>query len=96
MMANRVAWFKVHHPRAYYCSYFTPRVNAHEIETQTTNIETVQSRINNINTRLKNFETKNQVTIKEKNLIDTLEVTLELMSRGFKISPLDLYYSRRY
>ncbi|CAM3534876.1 PolC-type DNA polymerase III [Erysipelothrix anatis] len=93
MMANRVAWFKVHHPRAYYCSYFTLRVNAHEIETQTTNIETVQSRINNINTRLKNFETKNQVTIKEKNLIDTLEVTLELMSRGFKISPLDLYYS---
>ncbi len=90
MMAIRVAWFKVHQPLAYYCSYFSLRVNAHEIETQTASMETVQARLNSINMRLKDFNTKRDVTIKEKNLIDTLEVTLELQSRGFKISQIDL------
>ncbi|QIK70085.1 PolC-type DNA polymerase III [Erysipelothrix sp. HDW6C] len=94
MMAVRVAWFKVHQARAYYCSYFSLRVNAHEIETQTASMETIQSRLNNINMRLKDFNTARDVSIKEKNLIDTLEVTLELKSRGYTISPIDLELSQ--
>lgn len=93
MMAIRVAWFKVHYPLAYYAVYFTLRVNAHEIETQTKSLEVVQSRLNSINMRLKDFETKKDVSIKEKNLIDTLEVTIEMISRGFHISPIDLNLS---
>ncbi|MDE8261515.1 PolC-type DNA polymerase III [Erysipelothrix rhusiopathiae] len=94
MMAIRVAWFKVYYARAYYAVYFTLRVNAYEIETMCASQEIVASRLNSINMRLKSFDTKKDVTIKEKNLIDTLEVTLELQSRGYKVSPLDLELSK--
>lgn len=93
MMAIRVAWFKVYYPRAYYAVYFTLRVNAYELETMTSSFETVAHRLNSINMRLRDFETKRDVSTKEKNLIDTLEVTLEMLHRGFKINPLSLEHS---
>lgn len=93
MMALRVAWFKVHSPLTYYAVYFTLRVNAYEIETMTQSIEHVQRRIQNIQTRLQNFETKNEVTSKEISLVDTLEVTLEMLSRGYTIQPINLLKS---
>ncbi|CAM3576308.1 PolC-type DNA polymerase III [Erysipelothrix urinaevulpis] len=90
MMAIRVAWFKVYYPLAYYAVYFTLRVNAYELETMTAATETIAHRLNSINQRLRQFETMRDVSIKEKNLIDTLEVTLEMNHRGFKINPLSL------
>ena len=93
MMAVRVAWFKVYYPRAYYAVYFTLRVNAYEIETMTARPETIAHRLNSIQQRLNNFETKRDVSMKEKNLIDTLEVSLEMNHRGFKINPISLEHS---
>ncbi|AMC93320.1 DNA polymerase III [Erysipelothrix larvae] len=93
MMAIRVAWFKVHHPLTYYAVYFTLRVNAYEIETMTAPLDSVQRRLDNIRMRLKNFETKRDVSTKEQSLIDTLEVTIEMQSRGFHINPIDLMKS---
>ena len=93
MMALRVAWFKVHRPLAYYAVYFTLRVTAYEIETMTGSIEQVKKRLHNIKSRLQNFETKHEVTSKEVALVDTLEVTLEMLSRGYKMLPIDLMKS---
>lgn len=93
MMAMRVAWFKVHQPLAYYAVYFTLRVNAYEIETMTGSVDDVTRRLQSIQMRLQNYETKRDVTSKEQSLIDTFEVTLELLARGYKISPIDLYLS---
>ncbi|NLW15092.1 MAG: PolC-type DNA polymerase III [Erysipelothrix sp.] len=93
MMAVRVAWFKVHNPIAYYAVYFTLRVNAYEIETMTAGMEKIQSRMHGIKTRLSDWQLQREVSNKEKSLIDTLEVTLEMNLRGYKISPIDLYLS---
>ena len=93
MMAIRVAWFKVHQPLAYYATYFTLRVNAYEIETMTQSQEVVLQRLNDIESRKRNPETMRDVTIKEENLIDTLEVTYEMQCRGYKIMPIDLEQS---
>ena len=93
MMALRVAWFKVHRPLAYYAVYFTLRVTAYEIETMTGSIDQVKKRLHNIKSRLQSFETKHEVTSKEVALVDTLEVTLEMLSRGYKMLPIDLMKS---
>ncbi|HZJ87233.1 MAG TPA: PolC-type DNA polymerase III, partial [Erysipelothrix sp.] len=93
MMAVRVAWFKVHDPVSYYAVYFTLRVNAYEIETMSANVDTIIARIQNIRSRLSNRDLAKDVSTKEKNLVDTLEVSLEMNLRGFKILPIDLYLS---
>ncbi len=93
MMAVRIAWFKVYYPRAYYAVYFTLRSNAYEIETMSKDITAVNARLNAINGALRNFETARDVSLKDKNLVDTLEVTSELISRGFKVSNIDLLRS---
>ncbi|NLD07485.1 MAG: PolC-type DNA polymerase III, partial [Lactobacillus sp.] len=93
MMAVRVAWFKVHDPIAYYAVYFTLRVNAYEIETMTSNVDTIIGRLQNIRSRLSNRDLAKDVTNKERNLVDTLEVTLEMNLRGYKMKPIDLYLS---
>lgn len=93
MMAVRVAWFKVHDPIAYYAVYFSLRVNAYEIETMTSNVDTIIGRLQNIRSRLSNRDLAKDVTNKERNLVDTLEVTLEMNLRGYKMKPIDLYLS---
>lgn len=93
MMAIRVAWFKVYHPLTYYAVYFTLRVNAYEIETMTSSLDVVSKRLNNIQTRLQNVETKRDVSSKEVSLVDTLEVTIEMLSRGYQMSAISLYDS---
>lgn len=93
MMALRVAYFKVHDPITYYAVYFTLRTSAYEIEVMTGSLERVQKRLQNIQTRLSNYDTKHEVTSKEVGLVDTLEVTLEMLSRGYKINPIHLYKS---
>ena len=93
MMAMRVAWFKVHSPLAYYAVYFTLRVDAYEIETMTSNFTAVSHRLQSITSRLLNRDTMYEVSNKEKNLVDTLEVTIEMLARGYEISPISLMYS---
>ena len=93
MMAVRVAWFKVHYPIVYYAVYFTLRVTAYEIETMTGTVEKINARIQNIKSRLSNRELAKDVTNKERALVDTLEVVLEMNLRGYKINQIDLYKS---
>lgn len=90
MMALRIAWFKVNHPLAYYASYFTLRCNAYEIETMVKDRNVILNRLNSIQERMRNYETKKDVTVKEKGLIDTLEITLEMINRGYRINSIDL------
>ncbi len=93
MMAVRVAWFKVYHPAAYYAVYFTLRSNAYELETQTQDITVIQNRLNGINAAMRDFQKQHEVPTKDKSLVDTFDVTIELISRGYKVSPLDLMRS---
>ena len=93
MMAVRVAWFKVYYPRAYYAVYFTLRSNAYEVETMSQGLEAVQKRLNAINANLKDYTKMKEVSLKDKNLVDTFEVTLELINRGFSVSNIDLMKS---
>ncbi|MBQ3356964.1 MAG: PolC-type DNA polymerase III [Oscillospiraceae bacterium] len=88
MMAFRIAWFKVHHPLAYYSAYFYRRSQKDSFDAvmMTHGIETVKAHIKRIN------DNENK-TDKDKDHMTTLEVCYEFYLRGFDFANLDLYES---
>ena len=88
MMAFRIAWFKVHHPLAFYAAYFYRRsqkggfdavLMTHGLESVKANIEAIEGNEN--------------ATDKDEDLLTTLEVAYEYYIRGFEFLPIDIYKS---
>jgi len=94
LMAVRVAWFKVYYPNYYYLVFFTLRCSAFEYETMIKPLASIISRLKNIQSRLNDMSAKKDVSTKEKDLILTLEVLVEMLSRGYHLNPLDLKLSQ--
>lgn len=87
MMAFRIAWFKVHMPKAYYAAYFTIRAKAFDAEYMIYGKEKVKAKMKEIE------DLGNQATPKDKDMYDDLELVLEMYERGIKFHPIDLYKS---
>ncbi len=86
MMAFRIAWFKVHHPKAFYAAYFSIRAKAFDAASMTNGDAVVLSKIDELNSMEK-------ISQKEENMLVTLEVCHEFYKRGFSFDPIDLYKS---
>ncbi|MDP4146587.1 MAG: DNA polymerase III subunit alpha [Bacillota bacterium] len=87
MMAFRIAWFKVHIPRAYYSAYFSIRAKAFDAEFMIFGKEKVKA-------KMKEIEMMGmQAPPKDKDMYDDLELVLEMYERGIKFLPIDLYKS---
>ena len=88
MMAFRIAWFKVHHPLAFYAAYFYRRSQKGGFDAvlMTHGIEAVKANIQAI-------ENNENATDKDEDLLTTLEVAYEYYLRGFEFLPIDLYES---
>ena len=93
IMAVRVGWFKLNYPLHYYISYFTLRCNAYDIKAMCEGFESVSLRYNDILKRSLDKEAKNSVTKKEYEILNTLEVVLEMMARGYRFSNISLELS---
>ncbi|MFL0250911.1 DNA polymerase III subunit alpha [Clostridium neuense] len=87
MMAFRIAWFKVHIPKAYYAAYFSIRAKAFDAEFMIFGKEKVKEKMKEIQMM------GNQAGPKDKDMYDDLEIVLEMYERGFKFLPIDLYKS---
>lgn len=87
MMSFRIAYFKVHHPEAFYATYFTMKANDFDAELITKGMEIVKDKIKELE------GLGNDKTAKEKNLLTVLEVALEMYARGYKFKKVDLYHS---
>ena len=85
--AFRIAWFKVHIPKAYYCAYFTIRANAFDSEIMCNGQDRVRNKMREIEL-LGNAATDTDLAMYE-----TLEIVNEMYARGIKFLPLDLYKS---
>ena len=85
-MALRVAWFKVHHPLAYYCAYFTVRGDGFDATAMILNPEAARKRI----TEIRNMD---KPTARDKDTATCLELVLEMNLRGIRFLPVDLYRS---
>ncbi|MBQ1477152.1 MAG: PolC-type DNA polymerase III, partial [Erysipelotrichaceae bacterium] len=88
IMAVRVAWFKVYHPEYYYVSFFSLRCDAYEIETMIKDADSIKARLDEIGAKLNSRE--DPASKKEKDIYDTLEISYEMASRGYRMSNIDL------
>ena len=85
--AFRIAWFKVHHPVAYYTAYFTIRADEFDSDCMIYGKEKVKN-------KMKELELQgNAISTKDKNVYSILELVLEMYERGIEFLPIDLYKS---
>ena len=85
--AFRIAWFKVHEPKAYYAAYFTIRADEFDSDIMCYGKEKVINKMKEIDLA------GNSATTKDKNMYAILELVLEMYERGINFLPIDLYKS---
>ena len=85
--AFRIAWFKVHEPKAYYTAYFTIRADEFDSEIMCYGKEKVKNKMKEIDLA------GNAASTKDKNMYAILELVLEMYERGINFLPIDLYKS---
>ena len=85
--AFRIAWFKVHLPRAYYTAFFSIRADGFDSEIMAHGEERVKQKMKEIE------QMGNAATPKDKDMIPVLEIVLEFYERGYKFTKIDLYKS---
>ncbi len=85
--AIRLAWFKVYHPVAFYCAYFSAAPDGTDM---TLMMKGKAGCIEELH-RLENTGAK--LTQKEKATSDVMQITYEIYARGIEILPVDLFKS---
>ena len=85
--AFRIAWFKVHVPRAYYTAFFSIRADGFDSDIMAHGKERVLDKMREIDSL------GNAALPKDKDMYPVLEIVLEFYERGFKFLNIDLYKS---
>jgi DNA polymerase-3 subunit alpha (Gram-positive type) len=86
MMSFRIAYFKVHHPLAFYTSFFSIKVDDFDAEIMCNGVETVRR-------KMRELESMDKLSKKEEDIYTILEVCDEYYSRGLEFEKIDLYVS---
>ncbi|OPL08379.1 MAG: hypothetical protein AVO33_10500 [delta proteobacterium ML8_F1] len=86
MMSFRIAYYKVHHPLAFYATYFSSRIADFDASLIAMGKNTVHS-------RLLEIDKDPNPSKKDQDLRSLLEVVLEMFARGLNFSKIDLYRS---
>ena len=86
-MAFRIAWFKVHVPRAYYTAFYTVRADGFDSEIMAHGKERVLAKMREIDAM------GNTAAAKDKDMYPILEIVLEMYERGYNFTNIDLYKS---
>ncbi|MDD2715232.1 MAG: PolC-type DNA polymerase III [Candidatus Wallbacteria bacterium] len=81
----RIAYYKVHHPLAFYSTYFSIRPDVFDYESVICGREGIRKKINYISTLSKEEKTK-----RYEDLSGILEVAFEMCERGFDFLPISL------
>ena len=86
-MALRVAWYKVHHPSAYYASYFTIRGDGFDAAKMLLSNESLKERLCEYENR------EEKLSVREKQEKNAYHMVLEMQARGIQMLPVDIYKS---
>lgn len=87
--AMRLAWYKLYYPVEYYATYMTVRGE----DLDTVSIMAGQEAVKNKMKYLKTKMNMKEATAKEENMFTSLQVVNEMMARGVKFLPVDVYNS---
>lgn len=87
MSGFRIAYFKLYHPLEYYASYFSIRSNGFDFPSMIKGYNGIKAKINELTLKARD------ITNKEKDILDSLNIALEASARGIKIGNIDLYKS---
>lgn len=90
VMALRVAWFKVHRPLEYYAAYFSVRCDKFDIHTMMQSREVIAQKVKELRLQV---QTDKNVSVTVEDLLETMELVLECVARGYKIGNIDLMKS---
>lgn len=85
--AIKLGWFKLYHPLAYYAVYFSTRGDDFDAVLALQGKEAVRTKIEELK------EKGNERSKKESDLLDTLLIVNEMLSRGCEFLPIDLFHS---
>ncbi len=85
--ALRLGWYKVYEPTAFYAAYFSARGEDFDAKTALLGVSAVRNKI--AETETKGKEAGN----KEQKVADVLKIVNEMLSRGVKLLPVDIYKS---
>jgi DNA polymerase-3 subunit alpha (Gram-positive type) len=83
IMAFRIAWFKVHHPLAFYSAYFSLRANAFDAAGMTRGLHVMLEKRDDL-------ERKANKSATEEDMLNTFEVCYEFYKRGFSFAPVHI------
>ena len=86
MMAYRIAYFKVYYPAAFYAVYYTVRADNFNSDIMCTDKKKIKEHI-------KEYEKLPNPSQTEKDVLTILEVINEMLERGIKFLPIDIYKS---
>ena len=83
LMSYRIAYFKVHYPEAFYCTYFTTKIDSFPGQIVYGGLESIRNEMENI--KQKGYS----ATAKEKNILTVLELAEEMYCRGIEMEKVD-------
>lgn len=92
MMAIRVGYFKIHYPLEFYATFFSLRSKQYDIATMIKGERAIIERFEELKSRERN-KGADELSPKEKEIIKTLQMSIEMVQRGMKFSNIDLYKS---
>ena len=87
--AFRIAWYKVHIPKAYYCAYFSIRADAFDSNVMCHGHDRVQSKMREIEM----LQAQRKASKTDEDMYETLEIVNEMYCRGINFLPIDIYES---
>ncbi|MGL4392453.1 MAG: PolC-type DNA polymerase III [Fusobacteriaceae bacterium] len=85
MMAMRIAYFKVHHPIAFYAAYFTRKNEDFNFEIMFDTKIALE--------RMKGLNKEMKLDVKQKAELALCEIVIEMNARGLEFLPIDIYKS---
>ena len=89
MSAVRIAYYKVHHPKAFYIAYYSVRADDFDASIMARGMSVARQAMEDLDKKKKD----GTISPKEENLIPILEICIEMYSRGIEFLPVDLYES---